>query len=160
MPGEGSFRKVHRNKGQTTSCLLKWFEYSPIKKQVPFSKIDEYQISLDGPDYVFTTVNHSVSKMDVVLDGIRYLLSLGKTVSLFTIWTKALANTLDEFISKIKESGILNNPNFTINTSVAVDYESGDVLHQRMYNNWNSLVLHFLLQKDRRCLCFPLSMRA
>lgn len=95
-----------------------------LRDQIPFSKIDAYQISLDGPDYVFTTVNHSNSKMDNVLDGIQYLLSLGKTVSLSTIWTPALANTLDEFIGKIKESGILNNPNFRINTSVATDYKT------------------------------------
>ena len=110
-----------------------------LKNKINFNLIDEFQISLDGPDNVLSSVNHGYGKTQTILDGIDYLLSLGKMVSISIIWTSELANNLHEFVNVINNRGYNNNPKCTVKTSVANDYANGKIIRHDMYH-WEGLI--------------------
>lgn len=102
--------------------------------RIDYSKIDEFQISLDGTNGVMKDVNHYCGGVLQILEGIDYLLKLDKKIDLVTMWTKQLEDNLDEFISLISESGFRNKPNFTMKIIVAKDYYNYNNLDLTIYD--------------------------
>ena len=105
-----------------------------FKSQCDFTKIDEFQISLDGTDPVIKQVNRYLGNIHSILQGIDYLLQLGKKVSLVTMWTRELEEHLSEYIPLIKSTNFLDDPNFEMKIIVAKDFYNCNNLDESIYS--------------------------
>lgn len=72
------------------------FNLYELKDEVDFVKIDEYQISLDGPDEVIKIVNKGGNNaFDKIVQGIKYIETISKKISIVVIWSKYLESYID-----------------------------------------------------------------
>lgn len=101
---------------------------------VDYTKIDEFQISLDGTTEVITNVNGYSGSANSILEGIEYILNLGKTVSLVVMWTKHLESRIDEFVSLIQSAGLQNYKNFEMKIIVAKNFYNYNNLDTNIYS--------------------------
>ena len=95
-----------------------------FKEKIPFAEIDEYQISLDGPDSVIADVNKSTKAYEDIIQGILYLISLGKTITIATLLTKDLGPFLLQFVSDLKSHNIIDSPNVSLKFNLEKNYYS------------------------------------
>lgn len=124
--------KVVKSKKKTIfSNGVNILKYAP---DVNYSKIDEFQISLDGTSEVMVNVNGYSGSVNSILDGIEYVLKLGKTVSLVVMWTKHLESHIEEFISIIQNARLRNYKNFEMKIIVAKNYYNYNNLDTNIYN--------------------------
>ena len=105
-----------------------------FKDKIDFNKIDEYQISLDGPDEIIRSVNkRSGNIFEKVIKGIKHIESLGKKISIVVMWSKELEDYLDKFIFLLKESKILDYDNIKIRFTIAKSYYSVYEVDENIY---------------------------
>lgn len=110
-----------------------------FKDQIPFEVFDEIQVSLDGSDAVIRQINHYHEAFDKIIDGIKYLQQMNKTITVVTMWTKELRSHLAEYIGKIKTSGILDHPGITVKFVLVKDYYLDGGVDKKFYN-WDEIV--------------------
>lgn len=109
-----------------------------FKNDIPFELIDEYQISLDGTDEVIRTINKSTDNFEEILSGISYLASLGKKISIVTMWTIELEKNLDQFLNEIKMRGLFEVENIKFKFVLPQNFYSTNPLDDN-YLNWEHL---------------------
>lgn len=109
-----------------------------FKHEIPFDLFDEYQISLDGTNEVIRAVNKSSDIFENIILGILYLASLGKQISVVTMWTNELEDNLAQFIYEIKKQGLVDMENVKLKFVLPQNYYSTEPLHKH-FLNWNYL---------------------
>jgi len=109
------------------------FDY---KNKIDYNKISKFQISLDGTDEIIKCINQcSDSKVfNKIIDGIKYVETLNKEISIVVMWTKELEQYIDEFISLLKTNDIINKPNIEIRFVLSEDMYSIDKIDKNFYD--------------------------
>lgn len=120
---------------QTLNCIINKFNPKKFilfsnglnlykfKDKIDFEKIDEYQISLDGPDEVIKIVNKGGNDAFAkIIQGIKYIETINKKISIVVIWSKYLETYIELFIEKLKRSGILDYSNINIRFTLPHNY--------------------------------------
>lgn len=109
------------------------FDY---RNHIDYNLIDEYQISFDGTAKIIKLINkNSNSKVfNKIIDGIKYIESLNKKISIIVMWTKELEQCIDEFINILNQNGIINKPNMEVKFSLAKDCYSTSTINKDFYN--------------------------
>lgn len=109
------------------------FDY---RQYIDYNLIDEFQISFDGTDEIIKHINQNTGSkiFEKILDGIKYVESLNKKISIIIMWTKELENHIDEFIFLLKQNNIIKKDNMEIVVSLIRDSYSLNMINENFYN--------------------------
>lgn len=110
-----------------------------FKDKINFNAFDEVQVSLDGPDTLIKKINHYGNSFYKIIDGIKYLQQMNKTITLVTMWTKELRSYIAKYIELLIESKILAPPNITMKFVLTKDYYASGSIDEQFYN-WDEIV--------------------
>ncbi len=93
------------------------FDY---RKHINYSLIDKFQVSLDGTDDIIKSINQYSGSMifEKIINGIKYIESLNKEISIAIMWTKELEPYIDDFIELLRRNDLIKKPNIKISISL------------------------------------------
>lgn len=105
-----------------------------FKNVIDFNRFSELQISLDGTDEIIKKINKSnISCFNQIIEGVKYLLDLGKKIKLVCILTNETINNLPFLVKELTDSGILTHKDITMSISHVIDFDSSNRLDSQFY---------------------------
>jgi len=109
------------------------FDY---RKHIDYNLIDKFQISFDGTAEIIKYINKNPNSkvFEKIIDGIKYIDSLNKEISIVVMWTKELEQYIDEFITILNQNEIINKTNMKVKFILAKDYYSTSTINNDFYN--------------------------
>jgi len=109
------------------------FDY---RRHIDYNLIHKFQVSFDGTAEIIKYINkNSNSKIfEKIIDGIKYIDSLNKEISIVVMWTKELEQHIDEFITILKQNEIIDKSNMKVKFILAKDYYSTSTINNDFYN--------------------------
>ena len=107
-----------------------------FKDCIDFSKFSNFQISFDGTNEIIKKVNMPKIKdgniFQEIIDGIKYLQSLGKDIEIVVTLTKQLIDNIDSFIDVISKNFLKDNIKFKF--SLIKNYYNEDPVINSFYS--------------------------
>lgn len=104
------------------------------KNKIDYSRFDKVQISLDGMENTFLTINNSKNNaFSQIVKSIKYLVSICMYVEISTILTLSNIDELKNMFTYFESEGFLDIKNLKFNISHVTDFRSNNSIDSKFY---------------------------